>query len=83
MKTRQKLGIAMAASIGLGLGACGGSDDTPAVTSQVPSSASASVSGYNAYVVALARTSPDNLEPVDISAVTPPTSDTTEPDPVN
>ena len=84
MKTRQKLGLALAASIVLGLSACGGGDDTtPPVTSQVPASASASVAGFMAYVVALVATAPDNLEPVDISTVTAPTSDTTEPDPVN
>lgn len=84
MSTRQRLRLPLAASIVLGFSACGGSDDSPPpVTSQVPASASASVAGFMAYVVALVATAPDNLEPVDVSAVMPPTSDTTEPDVVN
>jgi hypothetical protein len=61
--------------------ACGGGDDdeTPAVTSQVPDSASASVSGFIAYLQALVVASADTLEPVDVSAVTPPSDDTASP----
>ncbi len=85
MRTRQTLVLALAASsIALGLSGCGGGDDdTPPVTSQVPASASASVGGFIAYLTALVATSPENLEPVDIAAVTPPTSDTTEPEVLN
>ena len=83
MRTRQTLVLALAASIALGLSGCGGSDDTPPVTSQVPSSASDSVGGFVSYLMALVALAPENLEPVDISMVTPPTSDSTEPDALN
>ena len=66
------------------LAACGGGDDdTPApppVTSEVPASASASVSGFTSYLKLLVVAMADTLEPVDVSAVTPPTSDSDEPD---
>jgi ABC-type glycerol-3-phosphate transport system substrate-binding protein len=61
------------------LSACGGGDDTPAppaVTEAVPTSASASVGGLMDYLKALVVASADNLEPVDVSAVTPPVDDT-------
>lgn len=62
------------------LTACGGSDDSPPpVTEQVPPSASASVTGFIDYLKALVVASADTLEPVDVSAVTPPTDDTAEP----
>ncbi|MDE2048245.1 MAG: lipoprotein [Betaproteobacteria bacterium] len=73
------------------LSGCGGGDNTvptpaaaapPAVTSAVPASASLSVDGFIAYLKALVVAAADTLEPVDVSAVTPPTSDTTEPTPV-
>ena len=83
MRTRQMLMLALAASIALGLSGCGGSDDTPSVTSQVPDSASASVGGFISYLMVLVALAPENVEPVDISMVTPPTSDTTEPDALN
>ena len=60
------------------LSACGGgNDDNPAppVTQEVPASASASVGGLIAYLVALVASNADTLEPVDVSAVTPPTDD--------
>ncbi|HET6599359.1 MAG TPA: hypothetical protein VFG60_05300 [Burkholderiaceae bacterium] len=63
------------------LTACGGSDDAapPAVTSEVPASASQSVAGFIDYLKALVASAADTLEPVDVSAVTPPTDDTGEP----
>ena len=62
------------------LAACGGGgDDTPPVTSQVPDSASASPTGFIAYLVALVKSDADMLEPVDVSNVTPPADDTSEP----
>ena len=61
------------------LSACGGGDDDtpapPAVTAAVPASASASVGGLIDYLKALVVASADNLEPVDVSAVTPPVDD--------
>lgn len=68
------------------LSACGGGDDTPApppVTSEVPASASASIGGFIDYLKQLVVASADMLEPVDVSAVTPPTSDNGEPDVVD
>lgn len=68
------------------LAACGGGDDTPApppVTTEVPASASATVGGFIDYLKRLVVAAADTFEPVDVSAVTPPTSDTTEPDVVD
>ncbi len=62
------------------LAGCGGGDDTPPpATSQVPASASASISGFIAYLKELVASSADTLEPVDVSGVTPPTDETSEP----
>lgn len=79
MRTTQKLGLAMAAAIVLGLSACGGGED-PAVTAEVPGSASDSVGGFIVYLKALTAQVPDDLEAVDVSMVTPQVSDTTEPE---
>jgi hypothetical protein len=67
------------------LGACGGSDDdaAPPVTQEVPASASTSATSFIAYLVALVASDADALEPVDVSAVTPPADDAAEPTPVN
>lgn len=62
------------------LAACGGGDDNaPAVTSAVPATASASVTGFISYLQSLVVASADTLEPVDVSAVTPPSDDTASP----
>jgi len=64
-------------------GGGGGSDDspppTPPATVEVPGSASASVDGLIAYLKELVASAADMLEPVDVSAVTPPGSETSEP----
>jgi nitrous oxide reductase accessory protein NosL len=66
------------------LGACGGGDDNPPpVTSQVPASASQSVDGFIGYLKELVASMADMLEPVDTSAVTPPTDDAAEPQKVD
>lgn len=66
------------------LAACGGRDyQTPAATSEVPGSASESVAGFIAYLKRLVVADADTLEPVDVSAVTPPAGDTAEPDVVD
>jgi hypothetical protein len=67
------------------LTACGGGgdDSTPPATSQVPASASASTTGFIAYLMALVQSAADTLEPVDVSAVTPPADETSEPTPLN
>ena len=73
----------IAMSLSAALAACGGGDDTPApppVTTEVPASASASVGGFIAYLRLLVVAMADTFEPVDVSAVTPQTSDTTEPE---
>jgi hypothetical protein len=64
------------------LAACGGggSDgNVPAATSEVPASASASTAGWTGYMMRLLATAPDDLEPVDVSAVNPPVDDSAEP----
>ena len=69
--------------------ACGGGDDTPSpaatpsATSEVPASASMSVAGLMSYLKQLVVADADTLEPVDVSAVTPPTADDTEPEVVD
>ena len=65
------------------LSACGGGDDTPAPTASVPGSASESVGGFISYLKKLVASAADTLEPVDVSAVTPQTSETTEPETVD
>ena len=64
------------------LTACGGGGDDgapPPVTSEVPASASASVGGFVDYLKALVKADAEGLEPVDVSAVTPPADDAAEP----
>lgn len=74
--------LAMAAATVLA--GCGGGDDNPpAVTEAVPPSASASSMGFIEYLKQLVVASADMLEPVDVSAVTPPADDASEPTPVN
>ena len=69
--------------------ACGGGGGestpppTPPATVEVPASASASVDGLIAYLKELVASAADMLEPVDVSAVTPPGSETAEPAPVD
>ena len=61
----------------------GGGDHMPPATESVPASASASSDGFIGYLKALVASAADMLEPVDVSAVTPPADDTGEPTPVN
>jgi hypothetical protein len=77
------LAAIVAASV---LGACGGGggdDNPPPATSQVPASASQSVDGFIGYLKGLVASMADMLEPVDTSAVTPPTDDAAEPQKVD
>jgi ABC-type glycerol-3-phosphate transport system substrate-binding protein len=77
--TKTLLASLVAAAV---LAACGGGDDNaaaPPPTSEVPASASASASGFIAYLQLLVASMADTLEPVDTSAVTPPADDTGEP----
>lgn len=55
------------------------SSDAPPATSSVPVEASNSVGGLTDYLQRLVVASADMLEPVDTSAVTPPTDDSAEP----
>ena len=76
---RPVLGVLCATAM---LAACGGGDDAPAppaATAEVPGSASAPVDGLIAYLKELVASAADMLEPVDVSAVAPPGSETTEP----
>lgn len=75
-----------AMSVAAVLAACGGGDDAPApppVTSEVPASASATTGGFIDYLKQLVVAAADTLEPVDVSAVTPPTSESADPDVVD
>jgi len=59
--------------------ACGGGDDTPvtATTDEVPATATVSVAAFASYAGMLDAV--DTSEPLEVSSVTPPTSDTDEP----
>jgi hypothetical protein len=76
------LAAVIAASV---LGACGGGGDDgpPPATAQVPAGASQTVNGFIGYLRDLVASMADMLEPVDTSAVTPPTDDTAEPQAVD
>lgn len=77
--------LLLAATSALALSGCfGGGDDDPVAVpadplSAVPDSAVQSVAGTVDYLVALNRNPSDTREPIDITAVVLPTSDTTEP----
>ena len=75
--------ILAAASVVAALAGCGGGGDdsppSPPATSAVPPSASASITGFIAYLQQLVVSSADTLEPVDVSTVTPPMSETDSP----
>ena len=79
--TKRRLAWAGVLAGALGLAACGGDDfRTPPVTEEVPASASASIGGFIAYLRELVMVSAEGLEPVDITSVTPPTDETSEPE---
>lgn len=63
------------------LSACDGGNDSspPPATSQVPDSASQSPAGFVDYLKRLVASSADTLEPVDVSAVSPKSDDSSEP----
>ena len=74
-------GLAAALAATLTISGCGGNDDDspPAVTTEVPASASQSIAGFIGYLQELVVASADTLEPVDTSMVTGPTDETSEP----
>lgn len=73
-------GLVAVASAALLVAGCGGDDfQAPPATSEVPAGASQSVTGFIDYLKLLVASSADGLEPVDTSAVTPPTDETSEP----
>ena len=67
-------GFAAMLLAGCGGGGDGGSSSAP-VTQAVPGSASASTDGFIGYLKALVASNADTLEPVDVSAVAPPSDD--------
>jgi len=79
--------VLCAATVLVACGGGGGDDNSPPppppATVEVPGSASASVDGFVAYLKELVASAADLLEPVDVSAVTPPGSETAEPAPVD
>ncbi len=79
MKTQTLVSIGMAAVL---LAACGGGggDTLPAVTDSVPADASASPAGMANWLAQVAATAPEDREPLDVAAFTPPQPDDTEPD---
>lgn len=87
MTTMKRLGLALAAGVlGLALSGCfGGGDDAPMAAAAdplagVPDSAAATPAGTVAYQQQLAAApGADTREPIDVSALVLPTSDTTEP----
>ena len=78
-----RIGLASAVAVAATLAACGGggSGQPPPATSQVPASASVSIDGFVSYLKDLVASQADLLEPVDVSGVTPPTDETSGPDP--
>lgn len=83
-RMKNKLAILVLGAAAM-LAACGSNDVTPIppATSGVPASASASIDGFIAYLNLLVTSAADTLEPVDVSALTPPTDEKSEPLPVN
>ncbi len=78
---------AIAAAL-LALASCGGGGDdggppsvAPVATNTPPASASGSSDGFVAFLKTLVATTPDNTEPLDLSAFTAPVNDTGDPDP--
>ena len=82
----QALTLAICASLSL-LAACGGGNysapDAPAVTAEVPQSASQSSAGMVDYLGRLALANADALEPLDVSKFAPPQPDDNEPSVLN
>jgi hypothetical protein len=75
----RKSWILAAATAALLAGCGGGGDNNPPVTSQVPASASATITGFISYIQALIASNADTLQPVDVSNVTPPKDETSSP----
>lgn len=82
MKKTWILALGLAAITLAGCGG-GGDDDQPPVTTAVPPGATTSSDNFVTYLKALVASSADTLEPVDVSAVTPPAADTSEPAPID
>ncbi|HWH84144.1 MAG TPA: hypothetical protein VNU71_18085 [Burkholderiaceae bacterium] len=83
MKKTWILALGLAAIALTGCGGGGGDDDQPPVTAAVPPGATTSSDNFVTYLKALVAASADTLEPVDASAVTPPTADSGEPAPID
>lgn len=63
--------------------ACGGSSDSSDALDGVPESAKATAAGFTSYVRDLPSQGADDREPFALDDFTPPTSDDTEPRPVD
>lgn len=75
------LAFALLSAVLAAVGGCGGHDDGPAVppaAGTVPASALVSPAAYTAFVGQLPAD--DAAEPLDLDGVTPPVSDTDEPE---
>ena len=83
MNTMRTLCLPVALGAALLLAACGGSDDAVDPLSAVPASASESTAGMAGYLGSLPGLSADSYEPVSLDGYNPPTSETTEPEPVS
>lgn len=74
---------AIAASIAVGLAACGGGGGKGGgggvAANTPPASASASVQGFVSYLQGIVATRSESAEPVDLSGFVAPSSDTDEP----
>ena len=88
MKLKRQFALAAALAAALTLAACGGGSNDAVVqappaqaapTDGVPADATASTAGFMTYMKALVASSGEGLEPFDVAAVTPPTSDTEDP----
>ena len=78
MKRLTMTGV-VSASLIVALGGCGGGDDDKSASAEVPASASASTAGLVDYLKRLVAIQDDRIDPVDISLLTPQTSETDDP----
>jgi hypothetical protein len=73
--------VVLTTALLLGLSACGGGDDEVVLTpaADVPTSATSTSEAYTNFVDASTQTPSESAEPLDVSGVEPPTSETDEP----
>jgi len=81
----RKAASTVAVAAALALAACGGNNDNntePAVTDVVPASASQSIGRFIDYLMKLVVAAADMLEPVNVSGVTAPVDEVSDPTPL-